>query len=66
LLLPPQPVVPTVVASLPVIGVAAQSQYVGLDQVNVQIPNSLRGAGVSTLMLCIDGKAANIVSLSIR
>jgi len=66
LLLPPQPVVPTVVASLPVIGVAPQSQYVGLDQVNVQIPNSLRGAGVSTLMLCIDGRATNIVSLSIR
>ncbi|MBL8169609.1 MAG: VCBS repeat-containing protein [Acidobacteria bacterium] len=39
---------------------------VGLDQVNVQLPRSLVGRGEVDLMLTVDGKAANIVLISVK
>ena len=49
-----------------VVGFAAQSQFVGLDQVNVQIPDSLSGAGVVEVYLVVDGIRTNSVTIEIR
>jgi len=43
-----------------------QFGYVGLDQVNVLLPKSLRGSGNVTAMLTVDGQSANAVSLSFK
>ncbi len=48
------------------IGFAAQSQFNGLDQANVQIPASLAGRGDVDLTLTVDGKVSNIVKLKIK
>jgi uncharacterized protein (TIGR03437 family) len=40
--------------------------YVGLDQVNVLVPRSLRGRGEVDVVLAVDGKTANTVTVSIR
>lgn len=52
-------------ASLPVLYAGAQGSYAGLDQVNVFVPQSLRGCGAGTLVLTVDGQAANPVSVTI-
>ena len=52
--------------SLPVLYAGAQGAYPGLDQVNVQIPGSLRGIGEADLILTVDGQAANTVRINIR
>jgi len=44
----------------------AQSQYVGLDQVNVVIPRALAGQGEVDLTISADGKAANTVRVNIK
>lgn len=66
LLYPPPVPVTGGALDLNVTGMGVQSQYVGLDQVNVLIPNSLRAAGPVTLMLCVDGRAANKIGISIH
>jgi uncharacterized protein (TIGR03437 family) len=43
-----------------------QSEYPGLDQVNVLIPPSLAGQGVVTVSLEVEGKRANPVLIAIR
>jgi uncharacterized protein (TIGR03437 family) len=43
-----------------------QSQYAGLDQVNVIIPRTVAGSGEVDLALEVDGKPANTVRISIR
>jgi len=43
-----------------------QSEFPGLDQVNVALPRSLAGRGLVNIQLSVDGKAANIVRVSIR
>jgi uncharacterized protein (TIGR03437 family) len=40
--------------------------FVGLDQVNVRLPRSLAGRGEVDVALIVEGKAANIVRISIR
>jgi uncharacterized protein (TIGR03437 family) len=46
---------------------AAQGDLTGVDQVNVIIPRSLAGRnGATDLVLTVDGKVANTLSLSIR
>ncbi|GEM_PF-350971 len=50
----------------PVTGVAAQGQFVGLDQVNVQLPSTLAGSGAVNLILTVDGQRANIVNLKFQ
>jgi uncharacterized protein (TIGR03437 family) len=50
----------------PVLYAGPQGSYAGLDQVNVAIPLSLRGAGETDLLLTVDGKAANSVRVNIQ
>jgi len=52
--------------SLPVAYAGPQGVYVGLDQVNIPLPKSLRGIGNVTLSLTVDGQAANQVNLSFK
>jgi uncharacterized protein (TIGR03437 family) len=44
----------------------AQSQYDGLDQVNVVVPRSLAGAGEVPVVLTVDGITANVVTINIK
>ncbi len=53
-------------ATLPVAYAGPQGVYVGLDQVNVTLPKSLRGSGNTTVVLTVDGQTANPVSLNIK
>jgi uncharacterized protein (TIGR03437 family) len=52
--------------SVPVLYAGPQSQFPGLDQVNVAVPLSLRGAGETDLVLSVDGQAANTVRVNIQ
>jgi hypothetical protein len=44
----------------------AQSQFPGLDQINVQLPSSLAGHGEVTLQVIAAGKQANAVKIRFR
>lgn len=48
------------------LGIAAQGQYVGLDQMNVIIPRSLRGAGEVQVEVTMGGKQLNLVTVTIQ
>ncbi len=48
------------------LGFAAQSQFAGLDQANVQIPMAMAGRGDVDLVITLDGKASNPVKLKIK
>ena len=50
---------------VPVLSAGAQSQYAGLDQVNVELPGSLRGRGDVDVALVVDGKPANVVTIRV-
>jgi uncharacterized protein (TIGR03437 family) len=50
----------------PVLYAGAAPGYVGLDQVNIQLPRSLAGRGEVDLVLTVDGKSANAVSVTVR
>jgi uncharacterized protein (TIGR03437 family) len=50
----------------PVSYAGPQSQFVGLDQVNVLLPRELAGRGEVSVELKVDGKAANAVTLRVR
>jgi uncharacterized protein (TIGR03437 family) len=53
--------------SVPILGWAAQGQYVGEDQVNIgPLPRSLAGAGNVNIVITADGKAANTVNVTIQ
>lgn len=43
-----------------------QGDFVGLDQINIQIPRSLAGRGEVDLVLMVDGQAANTVRVNIK
>jgi uncharacterized protein (TIGR03437 family) len=43
-----------------------QGFYAGLDQVNVIVPASLRGAGRVSLRLAVDGLSSNVVAVNIK
>ncbi len=51
--------------TLPVQYAGAQPSYAGLDQVNVELPRSLRGKGKAMLALEVDGKSANPVAIDL-
>lgn len=51
---------------VPATFMGAQGTFVGLDQVNFQIPQSLAGRGEVDLVLSVDGKAANTVRVRIK
>jgi uncharacterized protein (TIGR03437 family) len=48
------------------LGFAAQSEFAGLDQANVQIPANFAGRGDVDLTLTVDGKTSNVVKLKIK
>jgi uncharacterized protein (TIGR03437 family) len=50
----------------PVHYVGPQGQYIGLDQVNVQIPPALAGKGRVTIQVTANGIAANPVNMTIQ
>jgi uncharacterized protein (TIGR03437 family) len=43
-----------------------QGYYVGLDQVNVLLPRTLAGKGLVDVVMTVDGKTANTVTVQIR
>jgi uncharacterized protein (TIGR03437 family) len=45
---------------------AAQSMYPGLDQVNIELPQSLAGTGTANIVITADGHAANTVTTVIQ
>jgi uncharacterized protein (TIGR03437 family) len=53
-------------ANAKVLFAGAQGGFVGLDQVNVQIPRSLTGSGVVNFVLTVDGQPSNTVTISIK
>ncbi len=53
-------------ASLPVAYAGAQGSFVGLDQVNVQLPASLAGAGDVPLILTVGGKQSNTARITFK
>ncbi len=53
--------------TVPVTFAAAQSQFVGLDQVNIgPLPRSLAGKGEVPVLITVDGNRANSVTLTIQ
>jgi uncharacterized protein (TIGR03437 family) len=42
----------------------AQGSFVGLDQVNLRLPRSLRGMGDVSISLTVDGKTANALTIT--
>jgi len=52
--------------TIPVAYAGPQGVYVGLDQINVILPQSLRGAGAQNITLTVDGQTANTVSVSFK
>jgi len=53
-------------STLPVAYAGPQNTYVGLDQVNIALPKSLRGSGNATVVLSVDGQTANAVTVSFK
>ncbi|SPE36738.1 exported hypothetical protein [Candidatus Sulfopaludibacter sp. SbA6] len=52
--------------TLPVSYAGPQTVYVGLDQVNILLPQSLRGAGNANVQITVDGQAANVVTIAFK
>lgn len=52
--------------SIPVQYAGPQGEFLGLDQVNVYLPASLRGKGEIDLILSVDGVTSNTVRIGIR
>ena len=42
-----------------------QADFVGLDQVNVRLPRSLVGRGESAIVLILEGKQTNTVTINV-
>ena len=49
--------------NIPVLYAGAQSEFAGLDQVNVLLPRELLGRGELDLVLTVDGQEANAVRI---
>jgi uncharacterized protein (TIGR03437 family) len=52
--------------TLPVSYAGPQGVYVGLDQVNILLPKSLRGSGNANVSITVDGQAANAVTIGFK
>lgn len=50
----------------PVSFAGAQGSFIGLDQVNIELPRSLAGRGELDAVLTVDGQTANTVRVSVR
>jgi uncharacterized protein (TIGR03437 family) len=52
---------------VPVIGAAAQPQFAGVDQVNIgPLPRNLAGRGEVDIVISVDGKRANVVTVAVK
>jgi uncharacterized protein (TIGR03437 family) len=51
---------------LPVLFAGAQGNFVGQDQINVQLPRNLAGRGEATISVTVDGAIANSVGVNIK
>lgn len=52
--------------SVPVLYAGPQAQYTGFDQVNLQLPLSLRGAGIVNVVVTVDDQPSNAVQIAIE
>jgi uncharacterized protein (TIGR03437 family) len=52
--------------SVPVEYAGPQTTFAGLDQINVELPLSLRGSGPSNVVVTVDGQTSNTVSVNIQ
>jgi uncharacterized protein (TIGR03437 family) len=52
--------------SVPVLYAGAQGGFIGLDQIDVAVPLSMRGSGETNLVLTVDGQTANTVRVNIQ
>jgi uncharacterized protein (TIGR03437 family) len=53
--------------NIPTLFFGAQTAYPGLDQINLgRLSAGLAGAGVATILVSVDGQAANAVTAAIR
>lgn len=52
--------------TLPAAYAGPQGTYVGLDQVNIPLPKSLRGAGNVNVSLTVEGQPANVVAIGFK
>jgi uncharacterized protein (TIGR03437 family) len=52
--------------NVPTLYTGAHGQFPGLDQINVEIPASLKGAGEISLRMTADGVASNVVTVVIQ
>ena len=52
--------------SVPLAYMGSQGEFPGLDQINVELPRTLAGAGKVTLNFSADGKAANPLAFTFR
>jgi uncharacterized protein (TIGR03437 family) len=50
----------------PVAFAGAQGEFAGLDQMNLEIPVSLRGRGDVPIILTVDGVTTNSVNINVR
>jgi uncharacterized protein (TIGR03437 family) len=50
----------------PVAFAGAQGEFAGLDQLNLQIPATLRGRGDVPVVFTIDGQTTNSVTINVR
>lgn len=53
-------------ATAPVTYSGKQPQFSGEDQIDVELPSSLAGAGVVAVAATIDGQAANVVTITVQ
>jgi len=52
--------------SVPVEYAGPQPTYAGLDQVNVLLPLTLSGSGLSDLVVTVDGHTSNAVQIDVQ
>ncbi len=52
--------------ALPVLYAGQHCCYIGVDQINVQLPRSLAGRGDVDVTLNVDGKAANTIKVNVK
>ena len=53
-------------ANLPVAYAGAQGTFLGEDQINIQLPASLAGAGTVSVTLTVDGQVSNAVKIQVK
>ncbi len=54
------------VANVPVAYAGAQGSYFGEDQINIQLPASLQGAGSVNVSLNVDSQTSNMVRIAVK